>query len=215
MMQQDNRGLLVVLAVLVLVLLVGPVLMGGMMGVGMMGPGMMGWGYTAPGGPAAGNTWVRGLGMGFGTLLMLVFWGALIVGGVLLVRAALGQGAGRVGPTSTDDPLTILRRRYAAGEIDQPTYERMKAELDDRASGPASRWARMGLRRCRADRHGLRSNAGPATIARATRRSRRSGHGPSPGGATGLTLEEVGRASSAPAAAGSTCTCRRSATSSR
>jgi putative membrane protein len=135
-MQLDNRGLLVVLAVLVLILLVGPTFMGGMMGVGPIGPGMMGWGYTAPAGPAAGNPSAWALGMGLGSLLMLVFWGALIIGGILLARSALGQGPSRVDPTSKDDPLTILRRRYAAGEIDQATYERIKAELGEEVSGP-------------------------------------------------------------------------------
>jgi putative membrane protein len=135
-MKQDNRGLLAVLGALVLALLVGPLLLGGMMGGGVMGPGMMGWGYTAPGGLATGNRWVWGLGMGLGTLMMLAFWGALIVGVVLLVRWVTGQSTGRTGPASAEDPLTILRRRYAAGEIDQPTYERMSAELGEREGEP-------------------------------------------------------------------------------
>jgi putative membrane protein len=134
-MRQDNRGLLVVLGVLVLIVLVGPLLMGGMMGFGAMGPGMMGWGYGTPGGPAAGNTWIWGLGMGLGSLLMLVFWGAVIIGGVLLVRSALGATTAP-GRTDADDPLAILRRRYAAGEIDQATFQRMRAELGDPASAP-------------------------------------------------------------------------------
>jgi uncharacterized membrane protein len=31
--------------------------------------------------------------------------------------------------TTRDDALSILRRRYAAGEIDRETYERMLTEL--------------------------------------------------------------------------------------
>jgi uncharacterized membrane protein len=45
----------------------------------------------------------------------------------VLVRWLLGHahaGADR----GDEDPLAILRRRYAAGEIDQATYERMKRE---------------------------------------------------------------------------------------
>jgi putative membrane protein len=121
--REDNRALWVVLGVLVLVLLVGPVFTGG-----MMGPGMMGWGYVGQGGIPAGNGWLWGLGMGFGGLVMLAFWGALIVGIALLVRWATDHGSSA---TAGADPLTILRRRYAAGEIDQPTYDRMRSELAD------------------------------------------------------------------------------------
>lgn len=131
-MKQDNRGLLAVLGVLVLTLLLGPLLMGGMMGPGFVGPGMMGWGY-ATGAAPTGNGWVWGLGMALGGLMMLAFWGALIVGVVFLVRWATGRGTT---PSSADDPLTILRRRYAAGEIDQPMFERMSSELGGAASGP-------------------------------------------------------------------------------
>jgi putative membrane protein len=132
-MKSDNRGLLTVLAVLVLALLLGPVVMGGMMGAGVMGPGMMGWGYAPPGALPTGNGWLWGLGMGLGGLLMLAFWGALIVGVVLLVRGATGHWTGS---TAEDDPVTILRRRYAAGEIDRVTFERMQADLGEPASDP-------------------------------------------------------------------------------
>jgi hypothetical protein len=96
-MTSDNRGLLTVLAVLVLALLLGPVVMGGMMGAGVMGPGMMGWGYAPPGALTTGNGWLWGLGMGLGGLLMLAFWGTLIVGVVLLVRWATGPLDGQYG----------------------------------------------------------------------------------------------------------------------
>jgi putative membrane protein len=149
-MHQNNRGLLVVLGVLVLALLLGPTLMGGMMGAGVMGPGMMGWGYAPPGALATGNSWVWGLGMGLGGLVMLSFWGVLIVGVVLLVRWATGHSTGSTGATSVDDPLAILRRRYAAGDIDQTTYERMKTELSeppDHPRQPVGANGRLGVPR--------------------------------------------------------------------
>ena len=65
-----------------------------------------------------------------GSLMMLAFWGAVIIGAVLLVRRATGQAREATGPTRPTDPTEMLRRRYAAGEIDQATYQRMKAELD-------------------------------------------------------------------------------------
>jgi putative membrane protein len=121
-MRTDHRGLWIVLGVLLLVVLLGSVL-----GGGMMGPGMM-WGYSVPGVAFHGSGWLWGLRMGLGGLVMLAFWGALIAGGIVLMRWLLGDahtGADRGG----EDALAILRRRYAAGEIDRATYEHMKEEL--------------------------------------------------------------------------------------
>jgi putative membrane protein len=99
----------------------------------MMGPGMM-WGYSVPGAAFHGSGWLWGLGMGLGGLVMLAFWGALIAGGILLVRWLIDRPH-TWGDPGTADPLDILRRRYAAGEIDQATYERMKQELSSTAEG--------------------------------------------------------------------------------
>ena len=130
-MKTEHRGLWIVLGVLVLVVLLGPLL-----GGGMMGPGMM-WGY---GTAVHGNGWVWGLGMGLGALALLAFVGALIVGGILLVRGLSEQPRGGSDQGSRDqgsaDPLAILRRRYAAGEIDQATYERMTRELSGAPDWP-------------------------------------------------------------------------------
>ena len=73
-MDSTTRGLVIALFVLVLTALALSMLMGGMMGPGMMRPGDVPHGWT----------W--GLGMGIGGLAMLAFWGALIVGVVLLAR---------------------------------------------------------------------------------------------------------------------------------
>jgi putative membrane protein len=124
-MNTDHRQLWTILGVLVVVVLLGSVLVGG-----TMGPGMM-WGYGWH-----GSGWLWGLGMGLGALVMLAFWGALIAGGILLMRWLLGYthaGDNRGG----EDPLAVLRRRYAAGEIDQDaageidqaTYDRMVRDL--------------------------------------------------------------------------------------
>jgi putative membrane protein len=82
------------------------------------GGGMMGWGGYG------------GYGMGiFGGLFMLLFWGLIIVGLVLLVRwlwdhtrTAGNQGGG-------DSPIEILKRRYAKGEINKEDFDRMKQDL--------------------------------------------------------------------------------------
>lgn len=83
-MNSTTRGLVLALAVLVVLALGLPALM-----VGMMGPGLEGQGPPGSG-MMRGQWWVWGLGMGLGGLVMLLFWGALIVGLVLLARALRG-----------------------------------------------------------------------------------------------------------------------------
>jgi putative membrane protein len=119
---REGRILGLALVALVLIVLLGSALGGAMMGPGAMwGPGMM-WGY----GQSAG--WALGVGLALHWLAMLAAWGTLIVGVILLVRWLAAERP----PLSTGQgqPLDILRRRYAAGEIDQPTFERMKRELE-------------------------------------------------------------------------------------
>lgn len=79
--------------------------------------------------------WLGWLGMGLG---MVVFWGALIGGVVLLARLLCGPSAEEAGP-SADSAREVLKRRFAAGEISQAD-ERMSAVLDGRApSDPHAR----------------------------------------------------------------------------
>ncbi len=127
-MRNDNRGSWIVLGVLALVVLLGAVF-----GGGMMGPGMMG-GYGGQGGVYGGGGWRWGLGTGLGWLALLAFFGAAIVGIILLVRALDGHGAHGPGASRGDDgrdtALEVLRRRYAAGEITEEEYERMRGVLE-------------------------------------------------------------------------------------
>ena len=119
-MDSTTRALLVALGVLVVVALGFSALMGGVMGPGMAGQG--------PVGPTmmSGHGWMGGLGMGLGGVVMLTFWGALILGIVLLVRS-MGAGGG---PQAYSTPLDTLKRRYAAGEITRQQYELMRKDLD-------------------------------------------------------------------------------------
>lgn len=119
-MDSTTRALLVALGVLVVVTLGLSLLMGG-----VMGPGMAGQGPVGPG-MMSGRGWMGGLGMGLGGVVMLTFWGALILGIVLLVRS-MGAGGG---PQAHGTPLDTLKRRYAAGEITREQYELMRKDLD-------------------------------------------------------------------------------------
>jgi putative membrane protein len=72
-----------------------------------------------------------GWGFGiFGMLFMLVFWGLILVGTVLVVRWLIeqgrrGEGAGPGGESA----LEILKKRYARGEIDKEEFEAKKRDL--------------------------------------------------------------------------------------
>lgn len=122
-MVRTTRDLLVPIGVLLLVALGLSTLMGGMMGPGFMGPGMIARGPVQPGGM---HGWMWGFGMGLGGLMMLAFWGVLIVGGVALFRALGGSLGGRWQGT----PIDVLKRRYAAGEITREQYEQMRKDLE-------------------------------------------------------------------------------------
>lgn len=70
-------------------------------------PEMMGWG--------------GGIGMVF-------FWIVLIVLIVVLARLFIYQSSERV--DKRDDPMDILKRRYAKGEIDKTEFEEKAKDLE-------------------------------------------------------------------------------------
>ncbi len=130
---REARTLTILLVALVAFVVLGATTMGGMMGGSMMGPGMM-WGYGGQAGAPTIGGWGAAMTMGLGWLMMLAFWGALILGVVLLVR---WLAAGVMTGDAREDPLAILQRRYARGEIDDETYRRMRRELQPSAPAAA------------------------------------------------------------------------------
>lgn len=76
-----------------------------------------GWGH-----PMWGMWGAWGIGMG---LMMLVFWGLIIVALVLGIRWLVTQGR----EPRSDSALDILRQRYARGEITKEQFEAMKQDL--------------------------------------------------------------------------------------
>ena len=65
-----------------------------------------------------------GFGMGFGVIFMLLFWGLIIWLIVTLINT--NQSNNKNEP----DSLTIIKRRYASGEITKKQYEEMRKELN-------------------------------------------------------------------------------------
>ncbi|MEJ7705718.1 MAG: hypothetical protein WKF47_19830 [Geodermatophilaceae bacterium] len=56
------------------------------------------------------------------TLGMIVFWGALIVGVVLLLRSPRSATGPSASPAVRPSPERILAERFASGEIDENEY---------------------------------------------------------------------------------------------
>ncbi|OGI29096.1 MAG: hypothetical protein A2288_02120 [Candidatus Moranbacteria bacterium RIFOXYA12_FULL_44_15] len=71
--------------------------------------------------------WGGGWGFGvFGMIISLLFWAALIIAVVYLIKY-LGRGAHHA---PGEDAAEILKKRYAKGEITKEDYDRMKKELE-------------------------------------------------------------------------------------
>ncbi len=84
---------------------------GSSFGFGMMGPGMMG---------------------GYGSMFLVPIIFIVILGLIIWVVVAALQKTNSSTESSakaSDDPLDILKRRYAQGEIDKEEYEMKKKDL--------------------------------------------------------------------------------------
>lgn len=82
---------------------------------------MMDWG----GGMWGGGNWIM-------FLFSIAFLVAVIVGIVFVVRALSGSGTGgdhQVPPRERETPEELVRRRYAAGEIEREEYEQKLRDL--------------------------------------------------------------------------------------
>lgn len=67
---------------------------------------------------------------GFGGIGMILFWGLVIAGVIVLVRWLGAFGPGGAPRSAERTPLDILRERYAKGEIDQREFEQKRRDLD-------------------------------------------------------------------------------------
>jgi putative membrane protein len=117
-----TSNVIMLIGAVVLVVLLLALFGGGMMGWGwgMSGPGHM-WGWN-------GGTW-----WSFGMMLgMLLFWLLIIAGlvfGISLLMRGDSTDRGRAGD-DRQQPLDILRERYARGEISREEFEQMRRDLE-------------------------------------------------------------------------------------
>ena len=85
----------------------------------------MGYGYGMMGG------WD---GFGLGWFFMLVWWALILTVLVGLIRWLFTGHSGHSGDAGTRSDskrhLDILKERYARGDIDRDTYDRMRRELE-------------------------------------------------------------------------------------
>lgn len=64
--------------------------------------------------------------------LTIFFW-VLFLAGIFLILIALlenKRGPSNVADTSNETAMQILKKRFASGEIDEPTFNRMKNEIE-------------------------------------------------------------------------------------
>jgi putative membrane protein len=81
-----------------------------------------------------GMWWGWGHGWGYGHMMvgglaMMVFWGIVVVLGVLAIRQFSSDGPRQETPPR-QSPLDILKERYARGEIDEAELEERKKVLN-------------------------------------------------------------------------------------
>ncbi|MGW5635535.1 SHOCT domain-containing protein [Streptomyces sp. NPDC003832] len=66
-------------------------------------------------------------------LFLPLIWGAVVVGGITLLRRTLPRGRGGPRRPAVDDhsPIAVLGHRFASGEIDEDEYWRRLSVLDE------------------------------------------------------------------------------------
>jgi putative membrane protein len=76
---------------------------------------------------------MTGFGMGFGWfgfLMMAIFWIAIIAGAVWLFGNLFPQNKQTTTGNESETAVTILKKRYASGEISKEEFETMRQDLE-------------------------------------------------------------------------------------
>ena len=80
------------------------------------------------------ENWHQDWGWGhmiLGSLMMVIFWGMVIAVIVFGVRWMIGSSSRNMPSPSENNPLDILKQRFARGEIDREEFEDRKQLLSD------------------------------------------------------------------------------------
>ena len=67
-----------------------------------------------------------GMMWGMGWIFMLIFWGLIVFGLILLIRWLIGMTKTA---KSEESALDILKKRYARGEIGKEEFEQKKKDI--------------------------------------------------------------------------------------
>lgn len=82
-------------------------------------------------GPMGGGYWGGGFG-GFWMIISIFFWiGILAIAALMISKLFARKGGARIGDGS-QTPMEILNRRYAAGEITEKEYLKIKKGLSEK-----------------------------------------------------------------------------------
>lgn len=76
----------------------------------------------------------HGYGMGGGMwLLTILFWVIFLAGVYLVLRGLLDKksGPGSTSHSIDESAFSILQKRFARGDIDEETFQRMKKDLEE------------------------------------------------------------------------------------
>jgi len=122
---------------ILIVVLIGAVLVGGL---AFAATRFMGVGFTHfgafRGARLAGRATFPMMGFPMGFMMLwglgrLALWGLVIGGIIALIVGASRNRTAPVAPPAPETPLDILKRRYAAGEINKEQYDEMKRTLSE------------------------------------------------------------------------------------
>jgi putative membrane protein len=73
---------------------------------------------------------MMGFGMGYGGIWMALFWVLVIVGSIWLVTTLFPRSADKSQSDRGEDPLKIVRERYARGELTKEEYATLRHDLE-------------------------------------------------------------------------------------
>jgi len=70
-----------------------------------------------------------GWGMGFGGFFMILFWGLIIFGIVIIIKWMAGKSGSNELP-KPKTALDLLQERYARGEINEQEYQQKRHDIE-------------------------------------------------------------------------------------